>query len=657
VRRACVRRACVRRACVLVAAAVALAGSVAGCVNMPDSGPMGAISATPQSTAAAGEVIEPFPSKPTPGESPKDIVTGFLAASASYPVNQAIAREYLTTSASKPWSPGWRVTVFNTLNVTEPAPASRPGTGRTRATIQADGTVQSAFNGSGQFVAAQNKDKTANTWPFSLTKVSGQWRIVNPPNFRLLTVSQFQEFYRAQNLYFINPSITSTTNLALIPDSVFVPVGTLATDLADNLVNALLPASDGQPKSTLLQGAANPFPGGTKVIGVTLDGTTAVVNLSGLDKATSAVRMQVSAQLAWTLASPRVPGPPAAIQSIELELNGKPWTPPNLICGSNQIRSPVQTQATYPCYNPYPSQPSGFSFTGHGQVWWRCSAETRAQQGSVGQVVSVFHTARGASAPSCGEYVPTDSTATPPPVSLPSGSGMPSIAAISPDGNYVAYYSPDTKAIFAGPVSSAAALRPVPGVTGAGVAALSWDRDDDLWIAQNGNVLMAPLNGKAAQIGSAPADVTDLSVAPDGVRVAMVVQVGSSSTEVDLTAIIPSGGSSQGHLGSLSEAVSVGSPVQLGPDLVHPDTLTWYDADNLIVLAGISAKQLAEVPVDGQGSSNPQFVPDGTVSITADGSQNALIAGLSGSRLAVSTGLEGPWQFLTVLGQNPAYPG
>jgi hypothetical protein len=137
----------------------------------------------------------------------------------------------------------------------------------------------------------------------------------------------------------------------------------------------------------------------------------------------------------------------------------------------------------------------------------------------------------------------------------------------------------------------------------------------------------------------------------------MVVQAGSSDTEVDLTAIIPSGGSSQGHLGSLSEAVSVGSPVQLGPDLVHPDTLTWYDADNLIVLAGISAKQLAEVPVDGQDSSNPQFVPDGTVSITADGSQNALIAGLSGNRLAVSTGLEGPWQFLSVLGQNPAYPG
>ncbi len=113
---------------------------------------------------------------------------------------------------------------------------------------------------------------------------------------------------------------------------------------------------------------------------------------------------------------------------------------------------------------------------------------------------------------------------------------------------------------------------------------------------------------------------------------------------------------SQGQRGSPSLTASISKPVQLGPDLLQPDALTWYDADDLIVLAGTSAKKLCEVPVDGQNSSSPQDAPPGATSITADGSMNALVAGLTGG-LSVSTGLEGPWQFLGVRGQNPAYPG
>jgi Lipoprotein LpqB beta-propeller domain len=356
-----------------------------------------------------------------------------------------------------------------------------------------------------------------------------------------------------------------------------------------------------------------------------------------------------------------VAGPPPAIQSVELELNGKPWTPPKSICGVSQIRSPVQTQATYPCYNPYPSQPSGFSFTDHGQVWWRCTAETRAQQGYVGQVFSVFPVAGSASAPSCGDYVLENSTATPSAASLPSESGTPSLTAISPDGSYVAYYSPDAKKIFVRPMSTKAKPRPVQGAVGSGVTALSWDNNDNLWIALNGDVYLAPLNQSASQVNSAPADVTDLSVAPDGVRVAFVAQGASpAQTQVQLAAIIASGAqaqSSPGHIAPV-ESPTLGAPVQVAPDLPYPGTLTWYDADNLIVLTGGgSSKMLAEVPVDGQDSSNQQQAPPGAISVTADGDQNALVVGLDKNRLAVSTGLEGPWQTLSVPGENPAYPG
>ena len=98
--------------------------------------------------------------------------------------------------------------------------------------------------------------------------------------------------------------------------------------------------------------------------------------------------------------------------------------------------------------------------------------------------------------------------------------------------------------------------------------------------------------------------------------------------------------------------------MQVGPDLAQPDTLTWYDADDLIVLAGSGARAaLSEVPVDGQDSSSSQPAPAGANAITAAGGMNALVAGLSDNQLAVSTGLEGPWQPLAVPGQNPAYPG
>jgi hypothetical protein len=638
-----------RRACVVTAAVV----SVAGCVGMPSSGPVGAISASPQSTAPAGDVIQTFPSGPQPGESPSQIVGGFLAASANYPFNAAIAREYLVSSAVKTWSPTWSVTVYRTFGPPV-TPPPRPGVRQT--TVVASGNVQSAFNGTGQFVSAGGT--AARGYAFHLTKVNGQWRIANPPSKRLLTVSEFGAFYKPQDLYFLNSAaLPGATEQPLVPDSVFVPQGTSTTDLLNNLVSALLPSA-GQPKSTLLKTAALTFPARTTLVNVTQAGTTAVVNLGGLKGASTTALEQVSAQLAWTLASPR-PGPGAPIQSVELELNGQPFIPPKTICGIRQARSQVQNQATYPCYNPYPSQPASFSFTSHGQVWSRCAAEASVQRGQVGQVVSVLGSATVASLPSCGEgNVPTGSIATPVSRTYP-GLGTPSLVAVSPDGQYVACYSPDARKLFTGPASGGTTKLTAVKEIGSGVTALSWDRNHDLWVAENGDVFMVPVNGQTTSVNTSalPGNVTDLSVAPDGIRIALIVQNGSSSV-VDLAAIIHGGQSAQGQRGLPSETVSLTEPaVHLGPDLVQPEDLTWYDADNLIVLTGGSGPRLSEVPVDGQQSYNSQLAPPGTDSITANSEMNALVAGLPGEQLAVSTSIEGPWQFLGVHGQNPAYPG
>ncbi len=640
------RLAWLGRACLAAAAAV----TVAGCVSMPDSDPMGAISASPQSTAAAGDVIEPVPSGPTPGEGPTAIVNGFLAASASYPVHDTIARQYLLSSASKTWSPGWSVTLFNSSHVSQETPAQPPKHGTRRTVVDFAADVQSTFDGTGQFVSASTKQSKTKTYPFQLVQVDGQWRIANPPSFRLLTATQFTEFYQARDLYFVNPYLPAAA--PLVPASVFVPQGTSTADLVTKLVNALLPDAAGQPNSTWLQTAADTFPAGTTLGGVTLDNTTAVISLHGPANASKAMLEQVSAQLTWTLASPRA-GPPAAIQSVELVWDGQAFIPPEMICGISQTRSPVQNQATYPCYNPYPSQPSEFFFTSDGQVWSRCGSEASAQRGQVGQVVSVFHST-GSSQPCSRGSVPTSSTAMPAPAPLPAKGGAATIVAVSPDGTDVAYYSPATKDVFIR-LSGSGGLRQVS--VGPDVTALSWDRSHDLWIAQNGDVFMVPPNGAPIQATTDLPDVTALSIAPDGVRVALVEQ-GAPGPEVELAAVAHGGPSSPGQHGSPMETASINGPVQVGPDLAQPDTLTWYDADDLIVLAGSGARAaLSEVPVDGQDSSSSQPAPAGANAITAAGGMNALVAGLSDNQLAVSTGLEGPWQPLAVPGQNPAYPG
>ena len=116
----------------------------------------------------------------------------------------------------------------------------------------------------------------------------------------MLTEPDFASVYKPQDLYFFDPG-----GQVLVPDSVFVPVGTSPTFLVTNLVGALL----NDPQSPWLKTGTNPappastaFPSGAS-IDVGVDGTTATVNLGGAAAAATdpLTREQISAQLVWTL--------------------------------------------------------------------------------------------------------------------------------------------------------------------------------------------------------------------------------------------------------------------------------------------------------------------------------------------------------------------
>jgi Lipoprotein LpqB beta-propeller domain/Sporulation and spore germination len=630
-----------------MAVLAAVVASVAGCVGMPSNGPVQQFSASPRSSVPDENLTGVVPSGPQPGENPSQVVQGFLTAAASYPTYD-VAREYLVGSALKTWQPGFAVTVFSTLAVTNWVPVRKPGrNGGPQASVNVSGNVQASFNGSGQYLS-QSQDQPPGAWNFDLVKVDGQWRVSNPPNYRMLPSSAFSMFYKAQDLYFFD-----TQDQVLVPDSVFVPLGATETQLLSNLVGALTAG----PKTPWLVGATDSeLPSGTRVQQVTTDGSTVTVNLDGHVAKASTKQLELfAAQLVWTLTAS--PTSPPGIQSVVLDLGGAPWTPRSAPCPGGRTPGLQQTQAAYECFDPYPSSPTSFYYVDRGQSWARCGSESLGLQGSIGPVTPVVGRTGVFTSQSCDTsgYVHEGSPATPPaqPTSLPAAS----MAAVSPDGKNLAIVSAKGD-VYVGSLSGQAASFPhTPRLTG-GVTALSWDRNGNLWVAQNGGIVMLPSAGKGELHVGFDGDVSNLSVAPDGVRIAFIAQAaGAPSSGLYLAAI---GGGTQvsGQLGSATTHPAITSYAALGPNLADPTSLAWYDADDLITLDNTgTGNTLSEVPVDGQQAQELQVQLPDVTSITADGAKNVLVAGLSGGNLAVSTSLEGPWSQLGEPGQDPAYPG
>ena len=98
--------------------------------------------------------------------------------------------------------------------------------------------------------------------------------------------------------------------------------------------------------------------------------------------------------------------------------------------------------------------------------------------------------------------------------------------------------------------------------------------------------------------------------------------------------------------------------MQLGPNITNPIALTWYDADDLLVLDGAGDQtSLWEVPVDGQPATQLPGVLPGAISITANSARNALVVGMTQNRMEVSAGLVGPLAAARQRRPEPGVPG
>jgi hypothetical protein len=592
------------RAGVRVAIAMfAMAVATAGCATLPTTGQVQQVGASQNGANQEQDYSQPVPVGPGLGWTPKEIVAGFLAASASFTGDHAVAREYLDPQAQRSWQPGWAVTVVNTLTTISIAPLPRPATNQsqTRQGVKVTGLPVATISSSGQYQAYSGSSK-GQSYVFTLIRMTNsQWRIDKLPTSQLLlTQADFQHVYQPRDLYFLSQSGST-----LVPDPVFVPQQATNTDLATGLVNALRQ----DPTGWLSGAAVTGFPAGLHPIGpVRINGPNATVNLGG--KAVTADRQQLdrmAAQLVWTLASG-----PTPVQSVELELNGRPMP----IMG-NQYQLPQSYQGWVP------SQQAGSPLYFIGS--------NGAVQGlpGVGQ-------------PGAGQgHVSVSGAAVLPPLSS---------IAVSPNGRSLAGISAGGASVYYTGLNRGAAVgkwRPTSGTC----TSVSWDATGDLWITCGSGVwMLQPGASGALSVGVPPgATVTDFQVAPDGVRVAMVVREPSGSTQVQLGAITHSG-----------QSASVAQPtVVLGAGLSDPDAVTWYGADDVIVLAGgPSTAQLDEVPLNG-GQPTVITTPEPPESVTAtspEGSAPEIAIGVAGDRMLVSTDL-GAFQATRVAGEEPAYPG
>ena len=617
------------------AGALAVALAAGACASLPTSGsvPIGTL---PQTSGPGQPGIEVLPAPPGLNWTPQQIVSGFLAASASVAGNHAVARQYLARSFRDRWRPRWAATLISSPRVTQRKLPTQPAAnGQPDAQVDVTGSYTATMS-TGTVYQAGNLVATAQpqTFAFALTKIDGQWRIQNiylrgVQENRLLLLAQpdFERNYQARDQYYYPADSAASV---LVPDQAYIPLGTSPQRAVKGMVNSLLNAPSAN--SWLAGAVVTAFPRGTRVLDVHVIGVEAVVDLGGAAvKATRSRLARMAAQIYWTLTSqPYSSAGSSQIRSVQLEINHRKLRP--MLPGYDASWVPRGQ------WVPHGKPPELYA---------------QVPSGKTGTAVKIISPAGTA------------------PVVMPAAlSGVRfSMIAVSP--------GPPKSAVLAACLGKQIYLVPqrpdAPAVTehlAAACTSMSWDTNQNLWVSAGNSAYVLPGAGDGGQVRPAvvpvecPAaacagKIAALSVAPDGVRVAILTRT-RKTAQVILAAISKS--ASFTYLGLNESVVSVGS------DIVNPVTLTWLDPDHLLVVGDSEGRsQIYSVPLTG-GSSTPVAAPAGLVTwIAANWTDSSdlpdVVAGVAPTGAAPASiftaraGLLDRGWALAGLGSTPVYGG
>ncbi|MEY9875508.1 hypothetical protein ABH931_005009 [Streptacidiphilus sp. MAP12-33] len=533
---------------------VALTGAVlglAGCATMPSNGP--ATLGPTESGNTQNTRVELVPVPPAPGEEPVELLHGYLDSLASDQGDYRTARQYLSDPG---WKPSGAVTVLDAAPAFPPIPAN---TDVKSLSITATGNEIASLDTHGSYTTTLPRRSVSVQFHFTKND-KGQWRIVNPPSTVLISQRDFQRIYASVNLYF--PAVAGQTGAGVSPlvaDPVFIRtrVDNPLQTAAQQLVNG---------PSTWLQPAVNSvFPPGTKV---QLDTSNAqavkaylTLGTGGDWSGTSCKTM--ATQLYATLTA-------TANQSTSVTLYQGKGGPAQCAAGTEGAFNPVQVGTT--AY-----------FLGPDHQLKSVSPSVDASNGDRFVIEDV-----------AGKLVPPGVTIGSFAVS-PTGDG--SVASVSADGRDL-YLS----ALGHGTAPTTPVLR------GAGAGALSspsFDGTGTLWVADSdpgGKPLRAVIGGTPVpvDIQGLPdgATIQQVRVAPDGVRIALLVQSGASTT-LQIGRVQRVGGADdQSHP---SPAFSVQDLRTTAVGISSISSMAWQDGDGLVVV-GQQTGTTSVIPVEMDGS-------------------------------------------------------
>lgn len=284
------------------AGAVLALAVLAGCAQVPDSGP---VERGPAGTDTDQQLIyRAIPQPPRTGMSPDEVVRGFLAASSSSSDAYVVAREYLTPAAAASWRPVSTVRIYD---------ATGFQTTVTGVQVELRGVLDGTIGADGGYQPARSGEPLDVT--YRMQQVDGQWRIAALPDGLVVGRGDVDREFRSYPVYFFDPSYA-----VLVPDTVTVSV-TSSAGLATTLVRTLLAG----PTSWLAPAVRSAFPEGTSLALTTvpIDQGVAQVDLSPqVLAADDATRAALSAQLVWTLR--RVPG----VSGVRITVGGQPLPVP-----------------------------------------------------------------------------------------------------------------------------------------------------------------------------------------------------------------------------------------------------------------------------------------------------------------------------------------
>lgn len=294
------------RARAALTAAIAMAAvAIAGCSEIPTSGPV--VRGDEVRAVIDEPAVRVLPRDPVLGQSAEEVVSGFLEASASFENDHEVARRFLSPSAAESWDADAGVTVIDD-SPSYRLERVRGGvrlTARQVARIGSDG----AFRPLGEIAIAP---------VFELDRVGDSWRITDLPPGLILDRIETSLAFRSYELYFMNPQRT-----LLVPDPVYLPLDQAGS--ATSLVTSLL----GGPTRWLAPAVQSMIPTGTRLVvnSVPVDNGVARVDLSA-DFLESDVeeREQAAAQITTTLLglSSTVTGVAISVEGLPLQLPAAP---------------------------------------------------------------------------------------------------------------------------------------------------------------------------------------------------------------------------------------------------------------------------------------------------------------------------------------------